>query len=41
MIYIIILNLEGFINTQNKYPNIPIEVKTLGLVNLISYLIYL
>ncbi|MDA7841559.1 peptidylprolyl isomerase [Gammaproteobacteria bacterium] len=24
---------EGFINTQNKYPNIPIQVKTLGLVN--------
>jgi peptidyl-prolyl cis-trans isomerase SurA len=24
---------EGFINTQNKYLNIPIQVKTLGLVN--------
>ena len=27
------IKLEGFINTQNKYPNISIEVKTLGLVN--------
>ena len=26
------IKLEGFINTQNKYPNISIEVKTLGLV---------
>ena len=27
------IKLEGFINTQNKYSNISIEVKTLGLVN--------
>ena len=27
------IKLEGFINTQNKYSNISIEIKTLGLVN--------
>lgn len=26
------IKLEGFINTQNKYPNVPIDVKTLGIV---------
>ena len=26
------IKLEGFINTQNKYSNIPIEVKTLGVI---------
>ena len=26
------IKLEGFINTQNKYPNISIDVKTLGIV---------
>jgi peptidyl-prolyl cis-trans isomerase SurA len=26
------IKLEGFINTQNKYPNISIEIKTLGIV---------
>ena len=26
------IKLEGFINTQNKYPNISIEVKTLGVM---------
>ena len=26
------IKLEGFINTQNKYPNISIDIKTLGVV---------
>ena len=26
------IKLEGFINTQNKYPNTPIDVKALGIV---------
>ena len=36
------IKLEGFINTQNKYPNISIEVKTSGSCYfMISCLIYL